>query len=162
MIVLPWRNDQKEETERGVRISRWLKEQGLTSGVSYEKDRRSYEEAEAKLKAANQYVEAAEKYLSSKQAELGQKTLEAQTKVDYGRAMQQEAQGEVALARKELAEIEGKQAQFDSRVVVAPRDGVILRLLSQPGSEFLKAGQPLVILVPESTSLPGSTGSLGR
>ena len=35
MIVLPWRNDQKEETERGVRISRWLKEQGLTMSKDY-------------------------------------------------------------------------------------------------------------------------------
>ncbi len=138
------------QTRSNFERQKSLKEQGLTSGVAYEKERRSYEEADAKLKAAKQYVEAAQKYLSSKQAELGQKTLEAQTKVDYGRAMQQEAQGEVALARKELAEIEGKQAQFDSRVVVAPRDGVILRLMANENTEMLKAGDPLFTIVPEA------------
>lgn len=138
------------QTRSNFERQKTLKDQGLTSGVSYEKDRRSYEEAEAKLRAAKQYVEAAEKYLSSKQAELGQKTLEAQVKVDYGRAMQQEAQGEAALQRKELAEIEGKQAQFDSRVVVAPRDGVILRLMANENTEMLKAGDPLFTIVPEA------------
>jgi multidrug resistance efflux pump len=138
------------QTRSNFERQKSLKEQGLTSGVAYEKERRSYEEAEAKLKAAKQYVEAAQKYLSSKQAEMGQKSLEAETKVDYGRAMQQEAQGEAALARKELTEIEGKQAQFDSRVVVAPRDGVILRLMANENTEMLKAGDPLFTIVPEA------------
>ncbi|HND53475.1 MAG TPA: HlyD family efflux transporter periplasmic adaptor subunit [Pirellulaceae bacterium] len=125
-----------------------LYEKGLTSGVSFEKDRRSYEEATAKQKAAQQYVEGAQNYLKSKQAELEQKSREAQTKIDYARAMQQEALGEVALARKELAEMEGKRAQFDSRVVVAPRDGVILRLMANDNAEMLKEGDPLFTIVP--------------
>lgn len=138
------------QTRSNFERQKTLKEQGLTSGVAYEKERRSYEEAEAKLKAAKQYVEAAEKYLSSKQAELEQKTREAQVKVDSGIAYQQEAEGEVALARKDLSEIEGKQAQFESRVVVAPRDGVILRLMANENTEMLKAGDPLFTIVPEA------------
>lgn len=138
------------QTRANYERQKLLKEQGLTSGVAFEKERRSYEEAQAKLKAARQYVEAAEKYLKAKQAELGQKSNEAETKVDYARAMQQEAQGEVALARKELVEIEGKQAQFDSRLVVAPRDGVILRLMANENTEMLKEGDPLFTIVPEA------------
>lgn len=138
------------QTRSNFERQKSLNEKGLTSGVALEKERRSYEEAEAKLKAAKQYVEAAEKYLSSKQAELGQKTLEAEAKVDSGRAYQQEAQGEAALMRKELAEVEGKQAQFESRVVVAPRDGVILRLMANENTEMLKAGDPLFTIVPEA------------
>lgn len=138
------------QTRSNFERQKLLKEQGLTSGVSFEKERRSYEEATAKLKAAKQYVEAAEKYLAAKEAELRQKSLEAQTKVDYGLAMQQEAQGEVALAKKALSEIEGKQAQFDSRVVTAPRDGIILRLMANENTEMLKEGDPLFTIVPET------------
>ncbi|MGE3779893.1 MAG: HlyD family efflux transporter periplasmic adaptor subunit [Pirellulaceae bacterium] len=105
----------------------------------------------AKLKAARQYVEAAQNYLQSKEAELEQKAREAETKVDYARAMQQEALGEVAMARKELVEIEGKQAQFNSRVVQAPRDGIILRLMANDNAEMLKEGDPLFTIVPETS-----------
>jgi hypothetical protein len=37
--------------------------------------------------------------------------------------------------------------------VVAPREGVILRLLAQPGGEFLKSGDPVALFVPESGQL---------
>lgn len=139
------------QTRSNYERQKALKDQGLTSGVAFEKERRSYEEAQAKRSAAQRYVEAAEKYLKAKEAELGQKSREAQTKVDYARAMQQEALGEVALAKKELSEIEGKSAQFDSRVVTAPRDGIILRMMVNDMAEMLKEGDPLFTIVPESS-----------
>ncbi|MFO0901623.1 MAG: HlyD family efflux transporter periplasmic adaptor subunit [Pirellulales bacterium] len=140
-----------EQTRSNFERQKTLKEQGLTSGVALEKERRSYDEAQAKLKAAKQYVEAAEKYLASKQADLEQKSREAQTKVDYARAMQQEAQGEMSLAKKELSEIQGKQAQFESRVVTAPRDGIILRIMANDDADMLKEGDPLFTIVPETS-----------
>lgn len=139
-----------DQTRSNFDRQKALFEKGLTSGVAFEKERRSFEEAEAKLNAAEQYVEAAQSYLQSKVAETEQKSREAQTKIDYARAMQQEAQGEVALAKKELAEIEGKRAQFESRVVEAPRDGIILRLMANDNAEMLKEGDPLFIIVPET------------
>lgn len=33
--VLPFKDSQAKETERGIRISRWLKEQGLNMGTDY-------------------------------------------------------------------------------------------------------------------------------
>lgn len=128
-----------------------LFEKGFTSGVNAEIEQRKYEEAVAKVKAAEQYVEAAQNYLSAKEHELEQKSREAQTKVDYARAMQQEAQGEAALTTKELLELEGKQAQFESRKILAPRDGIILRLLANEDAEMLKEGDPLFTIVPETT-----------
>jgi multidrug efflux pump subunit AcrA (membrane-fusion protein) len=125
--------------------------QGFTSGVNAEMEQRKYEEAVAKTKAAREYVEAAQNYLSAKQHELEQKSREAQTKIDYARAMQQEALGEVALTRKELLDLEGKQAQFDSRRVEAPRDGIILRLFANEDAEMLKEGDPLFTIVPETS-----------
>lgn len=55
-----------------------------------------------------------------------------------------------ASASAALPPLETRLARQTTQDVKAPRDGVILRLLSQPGSEFLKAGQPLVVLVPET------------
>lgn len=154
------------QTRINYERQRNLMEKGLTSGLAFEKERRSYEEAVAKKKAADRYVEAAQNYLQAKQAELEQKSREAQTKVDYARAMQQEALGEVALARKELAEMEGKQAQFESRVVTAPKTGIILRLMANDNAEMLKEGDPLFTIVPETSEravelwIPGNDISL--
>jgi multidrug efflux pump subunit AcrA (membrane-fusion protein) len=136
------------QTESNYLRQKKLYEAGYTAGTSYEKERRSYEEAQAKVLAAEKYVAAAEAYLKSKQAELSQKDREAQTKVDYARAMQQEALGEAATARKELVQTEGKQAQFESRIVTAPRDGRIMRLFAYNEAAMLKEGDPLFTIVP--------------
>ena len=140
-----------DQTKSNYERQKRLFDAGLNSGTSFEKDRRSYEEAKAKLKAAGEYVEAARNYLQSKEAERSKSVLEAQTKVDKAKADQQEVLGEAALARKELLQAEGKQAQFQSRTVVAPQDGIILRLLANDNAQMLKEGDPLFTIVPETT-----------
>ena len=141
----------ERQTRSNNERQRRLFEQGFTSGVNAEIEQRKYEEAVAKVKAAQEYVQAAQNYLKSKQHELEQKSREAQTKIDYARAMQQEAQGEIAMTNKELLELEGKQAQFESRRIYAPRDGIILRLFANEEAEMLKEGDPLFTIVPETT-----------
>lgn len=138
------------QTKSNLERQRKLFEAGLISGTAFEKDERSFEEAEAKHAAARAYVAAARQSLAAKTAELEQKSRESQTKVDYARAMQQEAQGDVALARKDLAEIQGKRAQFESRVITAPKDGYILRLFVNEDAEQLKEGDPLFTIVPDT------------
>jgi len=138
------------QTRANLERQKTLFEKGLTSGVSFERDQRSYDEAVAKRKAATQYIEAAQNYLKAKEAELQQKARESQTKIDYALALQQEALGDVAHAKKELSEMEGKRAEFESRVVVAPRDGIILRLMANANAEMLKEGDPLFTIVPDS------------
>lgn len=141
----------ERQTRANNERQRRLYEQGFTSGLNAEIEQRKYEEAVAKTKAAQEYVQAAQNYLASKQHELEQKSREAQTKIDYARAMQQEAQGEVALTNKEILDLEGKQAQFESRRIYAPRDGIILRLFVNADAEMLKEGDPLFTIVPETT-----------
>lgn len=55
-----------------------------------------------------------------------------------------------ASATAAVRPIETRLARQTTQDIRAPRDGVILRLLAQPGSEVLKAGQPLAVLVPET------------
>lgn len=136
------------QTKSNYERQRRLFDEGLSSGTNFEKDRRSYEEAQAKLQAAHEYVAAAQNSLSAKMADLEKNTLEAQTKIDKAIADQQGAQGEAALALKELTQAQGKLAQFQSRNVEAPRDGMILRLFVNDNAEMLKEGDPLFTIVP--------------
>ncbi len=68
---------------------------------------------------------------------------------DY-KALIEDANATRAAATGALRPIETRLARQTTQEVRAPRDGVILRLLAQPGSEVLKAGQPLAVLVPET------------
>jgi len=138
------------QTKANLDRQRELFENGLASKLTYEIAERSLREAESKVEQAKAYVTSAERELEAKQAEAIQKGREAQAKTDTARAEFQKALGDVALARKDLADIEVKLSRQLSQVVVAPRDGTILRLLANQGGEMVSAGDPLVILVPET------------
>lgn len=70
---------------------------------------------------------------------------------DY-KAQMEDANATRASATASLRPIETRLARQTTQDIRAPRDGVILRLLAQPGSEVLKAGQPVAVLVPETDS----------
>lgn len=139
------------QTKANYERQKGLRDLGIQAGRELEQDQRKYEEAQAKALAAKAYVSEAKNNLQAKIHELGQKSREAETKIDYARAMQQEALGDVQLASKDLLDIEGKQAQFESRRILAPRDGVILKLFVSENAEMLKEGDPLFTIVPEIT-----------
>ena len=71
---------------------------------------------------------AAKEEWEAKKNERIQKEREAKTKVDYARAMQQDALGQVATIRKEMRDLEIKLAELDRMTICAPRDGTIFRM----------------------------------
>jgi len=68
---------------------------------------------------------------------------------DY-KALIEDANASRASASAAVRPIETRLARQSTQEVRAPRDGVVLRLLAQPGSELLKAGEPVAILVPDT------------
>lgn len=127
-----------------------LAAEGVVADIKGQEAKAKYEQAVAKRKAAENYVLAAENERKAKAAELKAKTREANTKVQEAEAKFQQASGEEALARKELAEIEGKSAQFGQRRVEAPRDGLLLNMFVSDNAQMLKEGDPLFTIVPDT------------
>lgn len=122
----------------------------LASPQDVEIAERQHAESVSKAKQAGAYVASAESSLDAKKSQLAQKGREAEGYVETARAEYQKARGEVALAEKELSEIEGKLSKQRNQIVTAPRDGTIVRLLANEGGEIVKEGDPLFVLVPES------------
>jgi multidrug resistance efflux pump len=122
----------------------------LASPQEVEIANRKLSEAEAKLKQAEAYLASAESGLEAKKSLLGQKEREATGSIATSQAEHQKALGEVAIAEKELSEIEGKLAKQRNQIVTAPRDGTLVRLLANEGGEIVKQGDPLFVLVPET------------
>ncbi len=125
--------------------------QGLTS-------QRNVELAQLDLVRTATEVERA---LATLQAALGEElALEADrarvehdlnAAIDDARAAEASALAEEATTAAELARLEVRLARQSTMEVRAPKEGTVLRLLSGQGNSFVKAGDPLVVLVPDTT-----------
>lgn len=102
-----------------------------------------YERAKASLQAANSEVDA----LSADAGKLGNDTTSA---IEKSRAELNKVIEEQNYVKTELLKLETRLARQMTQTIVAPREGTVLRLLTNPGAELIKAGQALAILVPDS------------
>ena len=130
-----------------------LADQGVKPKMEVEKLKKDWEVAKAELTSAQQEVEIAEFEIEAKKHELQEKQRVGQTKVDYARAMQQDAVGLQATTNKEIRDVEIKLSELDRLVIVAPRDGTIFRMPVFERGQTIKAGDPLFTIVPETTEL---------
>lgn len=128
-----------------------LFEEGLASRVNFEIAERTFRETSAKVEQARQALKAAKNGLASKKADLGRVDTEAKAKIDSARALREQANVEVSAKRRELSEIDVSINQQSMQLVKAPRDGTVFRILVSPGAELVSDGDPLVILVPDTT-----------
>ncbi|MFN3148521.1 HlyD family secretion protein [Bremerella sp.] len=128
-----------------------LFEEGLQSEKELEKLKKDLDVAEADLQSVKLDVEAALGELEAKKNERIQKEREAQTKVDYAKAMQQEALGQVATANKERRDVNIKLSELQRLKIRAPRDGTLYRVEVFEQGQMLKEGDPLFTIVPQTT-----------
>lgn len=139
------------QLELDYRRQETLAKEGLVGAVKAQEAKAKYDQAVAKRNAAENYVAASINDRKAKAAEGESKSREATTKIQEARAKHQTAQGEEALARKELSEIQGKTAEFGQRMVTAPQDGILYRILVSNNAQMLKKGDPLFTIVPETS-----------
>jgi adhesin transport system membrane fusion protein len=121
-----------------------LLKRGLTATRSVELARMEHDRSVAELERARATLNAAREDQNAAVAQ--RRKVEA----DY-QAMIEDARASRASATGAVRPIETRLARQNTQQIRAPRDGRILRLLAQPGSEMLKAGEPVAILVPETT-----------
>ncbi len=128
-----------------------LFEKGIKPEREVESLRKDLDVAQAELESAKLDVIAARDEWEAKKQEREHKLSEAQAKVDYARAMQQDALGQVATIQKERRDLEIKLAELDRLVITAPRDGAIYRMPVYERGQSIKEGDALFTIVPETT-----------
>lgn len=126
-----------------------LMKDGATAEKEVEIRQKEWEVAKADLESLHDEVKSLEKEVTAKEAELEEKRRVAQTKIDYARAMQQDALGLAATARKEITDIEIKLEELRRLTITAPRDGTILRIPVNELGQSIKKGDTIVEFVPE-------------
>ncbi|WP_158262510.1 MULTISPECIES: HlyD family secretion protein [Pirellulaceae] len=142
---------KKLQAQLNLERQKKLFENGLQSEKELEKLQKDLNVADSDLLSAQLEVEAALGELEAKRKERIQKEREAQTKVDYAKAMQQEALGQVATANKERRDIQIKLSELQRLKIRAPRDGTLYRVTVFERGQMLKEGDPLFTIVPETT-----------
>ena len=128
-----------------------LFEKGVKPEKEVEKWKKDWDVAVSDLQAANLDVTAAEKEWEAKKSELIEKQRTAQTKVDYARAMREDALGQAATTQKEIGDYEIKLSELKRLVIYAPRDGTIFRLPVYERGQLIKEGTSLFTIVPDTT-----------
>lgn len=122
-------------------------------------------EYQAKVKRGEAYVQAAEAELEGKTRERQAKIDKAQIDVDYANAMLKKTMSDVAKAesaiaksqqelnkgQKALLDTEVKLARQKNQIVTAPIDGFIVQITPNFGSSVVKEGDPLCVIVPETS-----------
>ena len=135
-------NDTRQES---------LQKKGLTSNRKVELAERDRATAQANVFSARADLASAEGDLLAKRAERERKAADADAKIAKEQAALQKAHGSRAGADAELAKAEVKLSRQKQMIVRAPRSGTIARVLVKQGSEYVKAGDPLALLVPDTT-----------
>lgn len=129
----------------------FLFEKGLKPEKEIEKLKKEWDVCKADLESVKDSVVSLQKELAAKKNELNEKRVVGQTKVDYARAMQQDALGNAATTRKEIGDLKIKLQELDRLVIPAPRDGTVFRLNVNERGDAIKKGDPILTIVPEIT-----------
>jgi membrane fusion protein, adhesin transport system len=129
-----------------------LLEQGLSSTRTFELAQLDWVRSQTEYERATAALQAS----LGEEGALAADRMKAMNDMNAGI---EDAQATEALGRVEIANAEGELARIDTRLarqatmeVKSPCNGTVLRLLGGAGTNFVKAGEPLLIVVPETTS----------
>ncbi|MEO8269089.1 MAG: HlyD family efflux transporter periplasmic adaptor subunit [Aureliella sp.] len=142
-----------EDKRNQLRIATEVASQGLVSREELFSKQQSVEAQRNKVLKSESAVEEAYASLMSKEGEIESKKQEIYIK---NRAAQQKVLEEIQKIRsieKELTDLETKRAELDRLEVRAPRAGVIQQWNGLEGSDTIKEGDQLFVIVPEAEEL---------
>ncbi len=117
--------------------------EGIVSQREADIARLKRDKARAELEALDREIQAATQAQAKAKAQGAAKVASAQAEREAARA-------KLADQRRKLLDLEAKVSRQSAQKVVAPRDGVVLELQGGPVSEQVKAGDPLLTLVPDA------------
>jgi membrane fusion protein, adhesin transport system len=124
--------------------------QGLASQRSLEMAEMEEARAFTDLNRAKAAVSAAKSELMAISSDQSKVSTDGSALVEDARAQYSSVMADLANAKAELPRISARLSRQHSQEVKAPRDGIIMRLMVSQGSEMVKPGEQLAILIPDT------------
>lgn len=128
-------------------------ERGLSSTRDLEVGQQAYQTAAANLDRFRANLTANRSDVLARQADQDRIETAYQRQINDAQAALAAARGDIQNFTAEMKRMQITVARQSTQTILAPRDGTIFRLLAQPGSELLKSGDPVAILIPDSATL---------
>lgn len=125
---------------------------GLASRRQLEVAEAEAETAAADLRRAGAALDEARNFQRATEAERDRAVNNGAAIVRDATASTKSAKAESAAARQALQPIENRLQRQTTQTVLAPADGTVFRLLAQPGSAVLKAGDEIATFVPNTAT----------
>ena len=140
---------KRADSERKQRLF----ERRVSSELDFQRAQADSLAAEAMVEAARAKIEQARNKELASGAKINRVSNDLRAKIESTRSLREDARGKVAEAEKELTEATTRVERQKTQVVVAPRDGTILRVHAAATADLLSQGAPLVELIPETDRL---------
>lgn len=142
----------KRANDLNLERQRLLETDGLSSVRNRELAELAAETASAEVDRATATMRAAKGEIAAFRAERDRTDAATTAEVERARASLESARMEVARHEGELQDREvavSRQAQME---ILAPRAGTVLRQIAKQGGEYLSAGDPVAVLVPDTAA----------
>ena len=138
------------QTSLDYQRQKLLLKQGFRQPIEVEKSKNESDIAIAEYKSVRLFASSLEHELVAKQNELEKTKSIGQNKLDKAIAKQKNAQGQIAVARKEIGKLLIGQQELKRLLIIAPQDGIVHRLYVHSRGDVAKKGDPLLTVVPEA------------
>ncbi len=139
-------------TQANIERQAELEKKGLTSRRALELAELDHARAVTDLARAHAAFLGAESEELALRSDLMKVQADTSALLEDARAALASADSERASATAELARLDTRLSRQSAQSIVAPREGVVLRLAVAPGAELVKAGDPIVVLIPDTES----------
>ena len=141
------------DKENQLRIAQELEPRGLVSKEELFSKRQSVEAAKAKVLKAENTVQEFFAALLSKDDEIKGKKREIDIKNQAANQKVLEAMQKINTIEKDILDVRNKRGELDRLEVTAPRSGRIQQWNGLEGSDTVKEGDMLFVIVPETDKL---------
>ena len=129
---------------------RELEKRGLSSRRALEVAELAFAKAQAALYSGRAALEASRADVLARQAERERVGADLLAKIAKAQSTLQKARGDQGKVGADLAKVEVRLSRQAQMRIVAPRDGTIVRVIAKQGGEYVKAGDALAVLVPDT------------
>ena len=142
-----------EDKKNQLAVAESVFPEGLISQEELFSKRRSVDFYEAKLQESKNAEQEAYAYLSSKEEEIEAKKQDIRIKNQQASNYVFESIGKLNTIEKELLDLRNKRAEWNRLEITAPRSGYIQQWFGVAGSDTVKEGDQLFVIVPETDEL---------
>lgn len=147
-------SEAESEQKRADRERKWsLFTKNVGSQLDFQKAEAEALSAQAKVEASKAKVNQARAEEEAKMASVDKIAAEQRAKIESTRSSREEAVQKQKGAEKELLDARTKAERQKTQVVVAPRDGFVLRVHAANSADLLSQGDPLIELIPDTERL---------